>query len=70
MTTATRTRWLSTKEASEYSGFSQHTIRELAKQWRATKGKRGLRGFQTVAPQGPWKFKHDDIDRYIEGRTR
>lgn len=50
--------WISTKQAAEYCGVHVNTI--LNAVWS---GK--LKGSQRVKPQGSWRFRAVDLDRWM-----
>jgi len=48
--------WVSVKDAGEYSGFSERTVRKLLK--------RGLK--HSRLPSGTIRIRYQDIDDYLE----
>lgn len=59
-------RYLSTRDAAQYTGFCEDHIRDMASLNVATRGKKGLKGYQRVV-KGPWKFLESDLDKFMQG---
>lgn len=57
-------RYLSTRDAAQYTGFCEDHIRDMAHLYIATRGKQGLKGYQRVV-KGPWRFLESDIHAFM-----
>lgn len=66
MTTSIITPWMTVSEASTYSRRHPQTLYTALREYRASRGKRGLRGTQTDA-NCTWRIRQADIDAWMEG---
>lgn len=62
----TDTPWLTLAEAAAYTKHSKELVRDAAVVYRRTNGAKGLRGGQN-APNATWRFKVEDLDRWVLG---
>ena len=59
--------YLTTRDVATITGHCEDHIRNMASLHKATKGRKGLKGYQRVAPKGPWGFTPSDVQAFMEG---
>ena len=59
------TRYLTTAEAAQIMNCHEKTVLHRARLFLATRGKRGLRGYQPSGVNGSWRFTESDIDTFM-----